>query len=293
MYDCTGRVCNTPFEMIREVAKMRMKPPTYKSLAPPLMPSTTSFIPSTSFLLESPGLSSLVKEPTAFDLVSTNSSNHSRDVEAAIEILRDNFFQLTNKTESHISELRSQIHGESAALCKLFDALRSSLDNYQTKVEVLASPVQIDRTVITNAAQKPGILGLLVLLPIKSPDFSNSQIFSIRIALENRSTASPVLITVKCNGDSNEECTVFETRLDADGMGYVISGSITHSFTGLQCCLNNYPFVASVRLPFAEVHTVELYASSEVNGIITVQETVLEVQRNVSWVSHNKTASDE
>jgi hypothetical protein len=290
MYDCTGRVNNTPFEMIREIAKMRMKPPSYKPLATPFMPP---IIPSTSLLLELPGLRNPVVEPIAFDLVSTNSSNHSRDVEAAIEILRDNFFQLTNKTESHISELRSQIHGESAALCKLFDALRFSLDNYQTKVEFLASPVQIDRTVITNTAQPPGILGLLVLLPIKSPDFSNNQIFSIRIALANRSTASPVFITLKCNGDLNEECTVFETRLDADGMSYVINGSITHSFTGLQCCLNNYPFVASVRLPFAEVHTVELYASSEVNSIVTVQETVLEVQRNVSWVSHNKTACNE
>jgi len=268
MYDCTGRITNAHFDAQRSYSK------TSKVIVEKCIAGRTS---SEATVLP-------VTAPfVAFDTVSTGSAQ-SQGVEQAIEILKDSFTQLTNHTEQHVSGLRRQIHLESAALCKLVDTLNTSLEECRGRLDSVAAPVQVDRTVVQSIAQAPGVSALLVLLPVSSPEFSASRVFSMRFAMALSPGHSPVL-ALKCNGDNHEECTVLETSLPADGTTHIIGGTITHSFAGLECSLNTIPFVGSVRLPFQELHTVELYVASELDAAVTLLETTIDVQRTIQWVS--------
>lgn len=242
MYDATGRVQNSHFEIIKSV--MRQKCPVNTLIKP------------TNMLFE-------------FDTTSDISSSHSEGVRDAITTLRSTVTSLTNHTEDEVRLLRSQVNAGSAALGRLEQAQASR------------API-IDRTLVRSTAS-PETPNLLVLVSIVSPRLSQQQHFSIRFSTD--CAENTAVLYFKCCGifeENDKEINVLETTLEGR-QSYLLEGTISHAYTGLDCVLTGFPFISSQHLALSEINTLELYVKSSHDAAVVVAETTLYAVEKVIW----------
>ena len=218
--------------------------------------------------------------------------------EVAISLLRQMLAQLTHKTESEIKEIRKQVHSESAALCALLDASRAQINSCSARLaDIESCGPRVDRSIVRSKATPPGVSGLVVLLPVPSPKFSHYQKLSIKFMTTFSPGEAGAGIILKCNGGEDNECIILETDIASNVTTHPVPGTwflegiITNSFTGLDFSVECGSWSGTRALPFTELHTVELYASSNVEGAIVVLETKIYPAKKVMWVNHNNTDS--
>ena len=305
MYDGTGRIINSHFEcnvnftrnlllnnkrldrLVRQNAQGSPAPPMPPSIVP-MHPLSQTFPPMPSIVPTHPlSLASDTIAP-AVERLESGKAEH----ELAISLLRQMLAQLTHKTESEIKEIRKQVHSESAALCALLDASQAQVNSCSARLTDLEiSRPRVDRSIVRSKATSAGVSGLVVLLPVPSPKFSHNQKLSIKFLTAVSPGEQRAGIILKCNGGEDNECIVLETDIPSDGTTYLLEGIVTNSFTGLDFSVECGAWSGTRALPFTELHTVELYASSSVEGAVIVLETKIYPAKKVMWVNHNNTDS--
>jgi hypothetical protein len=272
MYDFSGRVQNVPFEFLRG-----------------------------QYVLERLRKRRLDYEKTFHE--NSNEDLNEKTLQIFKTEISENFQKEIIKTKEEILKLRSienynNYNGMFHTIEKINEEIFNLQKNIKEKLiqvnnlEKINKEIQksqsirsIDRSV-RSIDESNGNFSLVALLPIASPDFSNNLRFSLRFSCSEMAT-----IMIKCNGESlsNEilqinECIVFEQSF-LIGL-YIIEGTITNSYTGLDCTINS-PFVESRRLPFDKIKTIELHCVSKNTGTVVVQETTLFNAETVVFTKHN------
>ena len=217
--------------------------------------------------------------------------------------ISENFKNEIIKTKEEILNLRSiennnNYNGMFHTIEKINEEIFNLQENIKEKLTQVNNLEKINKEIlksqpirsIDRSVRSPGDSGLVALLPIESPDFSNNLRFALRFSCNATAT-----IMVKCNGEISQEknsqeknfqefseCIIFEQTFSI-GL-YIIEGTITNSYTGLDCTINS-PCVESRRLPFDIIKNIELHSVS--SGIVVVQESTLFNAETVVFTKHN------
>ena len=267
MYDLTGRINNSAFD-VRKSIHLSLSKSRDESRSVPLYIQTTPLV--------------TIVEHAAPDSISTltdisDLSDVSMDsIYSGFLALQESLHSLEHKTDLEITGLRQEIAQESKTLYSHLETLSGS-------IHVEPDALIVDRKVIRNNASSRHELLAAIPLQCNLP-FSSLQKFSFRF---NTAMLQDTTISLQINCTSLsldvESFPAFATTIMANGTGYLLEGFLTNTYTGLELVITSFPFVASRRIPFDSLLTLELFVECPASGALILLETILYPACPVKW----------